>query len=52
VGAILGVIFTEVSSEGEKPVTELLRTKIETALIKQMGQERASRIAISMHTEG
>jgi hypothetical protein len=51
-GAILGVIFTEVSSEGEKPVTELLRTKIETALIKQMGQERASRIAISMHTEG
>jgi hypothetical protein len=51
-GAILGVIFTEVSAEGEPPVTETLRTKIETALIKHMGQERSSRIAISMHTEG
>ena len=51
-GAILGVIFTEVTLQGEIPVTELLRTKIETALIKHMGQERSSRIAISMHTEG
>jgi hypothetical protein len=51
-GAILGVIFTEVSLEGKVPVTETLRTKIETALIKNMGLDRSSRIAISMHTEG
>src|SRR5579872_4403362 len=51
-GAILGVIFTEVSAQPEIPITQTLRSKIETALIKNMGQERASRIAISMHTEG
>ncbi|HEV2522474.1 MAG TPA: sugar transferase [Candidatus Acidoferrales bacterium] len=48
-GAILGVIFTEVSIEGERPVTETLREKIETALIKYLGRERAARIAISLH---
>jgi hypothetical protein len=52
VGAILGVIFTEVSVEGKLPVTETLRTKVATALIKNMGADRSSRIAISMHTEG
>jgi hypothetical protein len=51
-GAILGVIFTEVTLEGDTPITERLRKKIETAFIKHMGGERASRIAISMHTEG
>jgi hypothetical protein len=51
-GAILGIIFTEVTLEGEIPVTEKLRTKIETAFIKHMGNDRASKIAISMHTEG
>lgn len=51
-GAILGVIFTEVNPQGEIPITQTLRTKIENALITNMGQERASRIAISMHTEG
>jgi hypothetical protein len=49
-GAILGIIFTEVSLEGNTSITETLRTKIETAFIKHMGKERASRIAISMHT--
>jgi hypothetical protein len=47
--AIFGVIFTEVNLEGERPVTETLRLKIETALIKHMGQERAAKIAISLH---
>ena len=46
---ILGVIFTEVSVEGSTPVTEVLRTKIETALIKHLGREPASKIAISLH---
>jgi len=48
-GAILGVIFTEVNLQGEVPITETLRTKIETAFVKHMGRERASRIAISLH---
>jgi lipopolysaccharide/colanic/teichoic acid biosynthesis glycosyltransferase len=48
-GAILGIIFTEVSLEGEVPITDTLRTKIETAFLKHLGRERAARIAISLH---
>jgi lipopolysaccharide/colanic/teichoic acid biosynthesis glycosyltransferase len=48
-GMILGVIFTEVSLEGETPVTETLRAKVEAALVKHMGRPRTDRIAISMH---
>jgi hypothetical protein len=48
-GAILGVIFTEVTLEGDLPITETLRTKMETAFVKRLGGERASRIAISLH---
>jgi lipopolysaccharide/colanic/teichoic acid biosynthesis glycosyltransferase len=47
--AILGVIFTEVNIEGERPITEILRTKIETALAKHLGREKAAKIAISLH---
>jgi lipopolysaccharide/colanic/teichoic acid biosynthesis glycosyltransferase len=48
-GAILGIIFAEVSIAGESPITETLRTKVETLFVKHMGRERASRIAISVH---
>jgi lipopolysaccharide/colanic/teichoic acid biosynthesis glycosyltransferase len=48
-GAILGVIFTEVNIAGDRPITETLRTKIETAFIKHLGRERSARIAISLH---
>lgn len=48
-GAILGIIFTEVSLEGERPITEILRDKIQTAFIKHLGRDRAGRIAISTH---
>lgn len=48
-GAILGIIFTEVSLEGERPVTETLRDKIQTAFIKHLGRDRAGRIAVSTH---
>jgi lipopolysaccharide/colanic/teichoic acid biosynthesis glycosyltransferase len=48
-GAILGIIFTEVNLQGEIPITETLRAKVETAFVKHMGRERASRIAISLH---
>jgi exopolysaccharide biosynthesis polyprenyl glycosylphosphotransferase len=46
---ILGVIFTEVSIEGERPLTEILRTKIETALARDLGRQKAAKIAISLH---
>lgn len=48
-GAILGIIFTEVNIQDEPPTTETLRAKMETAFIKHLGRERASRIAISLH---
>lgn len=48
-GAILGIIFTEVTLEGERPITETLRVKMETAFIKHMGRDRAEKIAISTH---
>ncbi len=48
-GSILGVIFAEVSLEGELPVTDTLRTKIGTAFVKHLGRERAAKIAISVH---
>jgi lipopolysaccharide/colanic/teichoic acid biosynthesis glycosyltransferase len=48
-GAILGIIFSEVSMEGDLPITETLRSKIETAFVKHLGRERAAKIAISMH---
>src|SRR4029077_13349378 len=48
-GAILGIIFTEVSLEGKLPITETLHSKMETAFVKHLGRDRAARIAISMH---
>ena len=48
-GAILGIIFTEVSLDGELPITETLRAKIETAFVKHLGRDRAAMIAISVH---
>lgn len=48
-GAILGIIFTEVTLDGARPITETLRTKIDTAFIKHLGRDRAARIAISTH---
>jgi lipopolysaccharide/colanic/teichoic acid biosynthesis glycosyltransferase len=48
-GAILGIIFTEVTLDGELPITETLRAKIETAFVKHLGRDRAAMIAISVH---
>jgi lipopolysaccharide/colanic/teichoic acid biosynthesis glycosyltransferase len=48
-GAILGVIFTEVSEGADRPITEILRTKFETTLAERMGKERSAKIAISFH---
>jgi len=46
---ILGVIFTEVNPAGKRPIGETLRAKIETALVRHLGQDSADRIAISVH---
>jgi len=46
---ILGIIFTAVNVEREVPITDTLRNKIETALIKHLGREKAAKISISMH---
>ena len=48
-GAILGVIFTEVTLSGNAPVTETLRAKMESAFVKHLGRDRADKIAISLH---
>ena len=47
--AILGVVFIEVNLTGESPIMGTLKTKIEAALIKHMGRDKAGKIAISMH---
>jgi lipopolysaccharide/colanic/teichoic acid biosynthesis glycosyltransferase len=47
--AILGVIFTEVNVDGEQLIADTLRRKIDTTLMKHLGSEKTSRIAISFH---
>lgn len=48
-GAILGIIFTEVTMEGELPITETLHAKIQAAFVKHLGHDRAAKIAMSVH---
>ena len=48
-GAILGIIFTEISLEFATPITEILRTKIVSALQNEFGGKVASRIVVSVH---
>lgn len=46
---IVGAIFTEVNLDGEIPITETLRKKVENALLKHLGSDKAAKITISMH---
>jgi len=48
-GAMLGVIFTEISLANEKPITEILRSKIAGALREELNPEVASSLGISAH---
>jgi lipopolysaccharide/colanic/teichoic acid biosynthesis glycosyltransferase len=48
-GVILGVIFTEVATDGKELVTETLRRKILGGLEKEVGPEQSTKIAISFH---
>ena len=46
--AILGAIFVEVNLAGSRPITEILRLKVEAALINHLGREKAAEISISL----
>jgi len=47
--AILGVIFIELNLTGDRPITEILKLKVEAALVKRMGRKKAGKISISLH---
>jgi lipopolysaccharide/colanic/teichoic acid biosynthesis glycosyltransferase len=48
-GVVLGVIFTEVSAEGEKPITEILRSKVLDALNGELSRKVASKLVVTTH---
>lgn len=48
-GVVLGVIFTEVSSECKSPITEILRSKIVNALQDEVSHKALSRLVITAH---
>jgi lipopolysaccharide/colanic/teichoic acid biosynthesis glycosyltransferase len=48
-GRILAVIFAELNVEENVPVTELLRSKVETVLQDSLGTKGAARIVITTH---
>ena len=47
--AILGIIFTEVNLLGDRPVSEILGLRVEKALVKNLGRDRAAKVAMSLH---
>jgi lipopolysaccharide/colanic/teichoic acid biosynthesis glycosyltransferase len=48
-GVILGVIFTEVSLEGTTPVTEILSSKVVTALHNELSRKTTSKLVVTVH---
>ena len=48
-GAVLAVIFTEVSLEGENPVTEILHGKVVRALQENLDPKLVSKLHITVH---
>jgi hypothetical protein len=44
----LGVLFIEVNLDGNRPITDILQLKIEAAMIKHLGREKAAKISISL----
>lgn len=48
-GAVLAVIFTEVSFEGENPITHVLRSKIVRTLQDNLDSKLASQLHITFH---
>jgi lipopolysaccharide/colanic/teichoic acid biosynthesis glycosyltransferase len=48
-GVVLGVIFTEVNSEVEKPITEILHSKVLGALQGELGRKETSSLVVTTH---
>lgn len=48
-GVILGVIFTEVSAEVTTPITEILHSKVVTALHNELSRKVTSRLVVTVH---
>ena len=48
-GVTLGVIFTEVSLEGKNPITDVLHSKVVSALRDRLDHRLASNLVISVH---
>lgn len=48
-GAILAVIFTEVSLDGKRPITEVLQSKVVKSLRDHLSQEFVSNLAVTTH---
>lgn len=48
-GAILAVIFTEISLEGESPITEVLHSKVVGALRENLDHRLAAKLVITVH---
>src|SRR6266436_2995943 len=48
-GSVLGVIFTEISLESKRPITEILLSTIVDALRNELGREITSRLAVTAH---
>ena len=47
--AILAVIFTEVSLDGKRPITEVLQSKVVRALWDRFGHKLVSNVAVTTH---
>ena len=48
-GVTLGVIFTEISSESEIPITEILHSKVVDALLAELSREITSKLSVTVH---
>jgi exopolysaccharide biosynthesis polyprenyl glycosylphosphotransferase len=48
-GTILAVIFTEISLESKNPITEILHSKVITALRENLDQKVASKLVVTVH---
>jgi exopolysaccharide biosynthesis polyprenyl glycosylphosphotransferase len=48
-GTILAVIFTEISLESKNPITEILHSKVITALRENLDPKLASKLVVTVH---
>ncbi len=48
-GSVLGVIFTELGLESKTPITDILRSKITSAMHTDLGRRIASKLRLAVH---